>query len=195
MRHKSKGVTTRCAAAWFYQRQVFAVSRAPGAVTGDWWRDRLSLFATLALVGLPVWLLHWQPRTEAEAGSLARRMYLYVSPTGAGLALLALLASGAATVYRLLGLLLHATNSDGTLVDVAHAAAIAPVVVGLTAYHWRIVRADSQTTAHERTSEPAQVVVESSAPSAAVLDMALQSPGDRGISIKRRPDAVAWRQI
>jgi hypothetical protein len=38
----------------------------------------VALFATLALVGLPVWLRHWraQPSAVEEAQSLARRLYL-----------------------------------------------------------------------------------------------------------------------
>jgi hypothetical protein len=161
-----------------------ALARTPGAVTGDWWRDRLSLFATLTLVGLPVWLLHWQPRAEAEAGSLARRIYLYVSLIGA---VLALLGSGAASMYRLLSLLLGSANADSALVDLSHAAAIAVVAAGLTAYQWRIVRADMRVSSPEPAPERAHVLVELSAPSARVLELALQMLGDRGITVKRLP--------
>ena len=54
---------------------------APGAATGDFWRERVALFATLVIVGLPVWLLHWRPSAGSvdEARSLARRLYVYLS--------------------------------------------------------------------------------------------------------------------
>jgi hypothetical protein len=39
-----------------------AITHAPDTVGAMWWRDRLSLFTTLPIVGLPVWLLHWRAR-------------------------------------------------------------------------------------------------------------------------------------
>src|SRR3569833_241440 len=33
----------------------------PPASPADWWQDRVALFATLIIVGLPTWLAHWRP--------------------------------------------------------------------------------------------------------------------------------------
>ncbi len=159
------------------------VTHAPDVQTGTWWRDRLSLFATLTIVGLPVWLLHWRAGAGGETTSLARRIYLYVSLIAA---VLALLGSGAATLYRVFGLLLGSAQLDSAWVDLAHAAAVALVAAGLTAYQWRTVRGDS-TVASEPRVEPARIVVELSATSSRVLDLALEALGEHGVTAKRRP--------
>src|SRR5207248_4053917 len=67
---------------------------APGATTGDFWRERVALFATLAIVGLPVWVLHWHPSAGSpdEARSLARRLYVYLSLIAAMLTVIAAMA-------------------------------------------------------------------------------------------------------
>ena len=78
---------------------------------GTTWREQVSLFATLAIVGLPVWLIHWRASvtvSAAEAHSLARRLYLYVSLIGAVLALIGALAGA---LYRLINVALGRVTS------------------------------------------------------------------------------------
>src|SRR5439155_1015236 len=53
------------------------------------WRDRISLFVTLVVVGLPMWLTHWRQSPEpAERYTLSRRLYLYATLLGSVLAVL-----------------------------------------------------------------------------------------------------------
>jgi hypothetical protein len=161
-----------------------AISHAPDTVGSAWWRDRVSLFATLAIVGLPVWLLHWHSPRPTDTRSLVRRVYLYVSLTAA---VLALLGSGAAAIYRLLGLVLGSVNASTAIVDLSHAIAVAVVAAGLSAYHWRMTRIDMLSPAvASSAAAPAQAVVELGAPTAAAIDAALEALRRQGISVHRR---------
>jgi len=112
------------------------------ASSGDTWRDQVALFATLALVGLPVWLRHWRahPSAVGEAQSLARRLYLYVSLI---VAALATLSSAAAGLYTLLGVALGKRFDTAVAVDLAHALAVAVVAASIGVYQWRVLRIDS----------------------------------------------------
>jgi len=158
------------------------LTQATGILAADWWRDRLSLFATLIMIGLPVWLFHGRAGEPAEARSLARRIYLFVALIGA---MLGLLGSGAAAVYRLLSLALGSSNVSGVSTELSHAIAIALVAAGVAAYHWRAIRDDGRR-APAMTQLPAQVVVELRAPTAEVIDQALESLRSQGISVHRR---------
>ncbi len=116
------------------------------ASSGEGWRGQVALFATLVAVGLPVWLLHWQPAppSEADVRSLARRLYVYLALIGA---MLSLVGSAAAVLYRLISLLLGASSSTSVLTDLTRALAVAIVAGGVAAYHWRILRADARDSA------------------------------------------------
>jgi hypothetical protein len=116
---------------------------SPGAASGDYWRERVALFATLTIVGLPVWLLYWRPSapTVAEAHSLARRVYVYLSLI---VAALTLIGSVAGALYRLIGLALGETFSSEVATDLAHALGVACVAAVVGAYHWRILRGDAR---------------------------------------------------
>jgi hypothetical protein len=160
------------------------ITHAADTLGTDWWRDRLSLFATLTLVGLPVWLLHWRPRAAGEAQSLARRIYLY---TALVCAMLALLGSGAVTLYRVLSMALGSAGTSTATIDLSHAMAIALVAAGIAAYQWRAVRTDMQVHAPATTVlAPAQVVVELTAPTSTAIDAALESLREQGLTVRRR---------
>ena len=108
---------------------------------GSAWREQVALFATLAIVGLPVWVIHWRASVDAaEAHSLARRLYLYVSLIGA---VLALIAAAAAVLYRLITVALGASLGTSVVLDLTHAVAVAAVASTVAVYHWRIIRSDS----------------------------------------------------
>jgi hypothetical protein len=109
----------------------------------DAWRDQVSLFVTLILVGLPMWLTHWrQSPGPAERYALSRRLYLYATLLGS---VLAVLISGAILVYRLLALVLGTTETGGTppLIDIGRAFSVILVAAAIGLYHWRALRSDS----------------------------------------------------
>ena len=113
-----------------------------GRPVGEW-RDKISLFITLMLVGAPMWLGHWRASPAAdERYTLSRRLYLYASLLGS---VLAALIAAAVFVYRLLALVLG--TSDATagapLVDMGKAASVIVVAAVIGLYHWRALRSDS----------------------------------------------------
>lgn len=159
------------------------ITQTPNTLGSDWWRDRVSLFATLTIVGLPVWLLHWRPRAGAEAQSLSRRIYLYAALIGA---MLALLGSGGVAVYWILSIALGSAGASASI-NLSHAVAVSIVAGGVAAYHWRMVRMDMQVRVPAvRTTEPARVVVELAAPSQTAIDTALQVLRDQGVTVRYR---------
>jgi hypothetical protein len=165
------------------------ISDAPETVGAVWWRDRIALVTTLAIVGLPVWLLHWRPPRRLAVRSLTRRIYLYVSLIGA---VLALLGSGAVAVYRLLGLMLGSATASSASTELSHALAVAVVAAGISAYHWRMVRIDMiEHPPAVSAPSAAQMVVELSAPTTAVLEAALESLRDRGVRVRRTTQSPA----
>jgi hypothetical protein len=156
---------------------------APAATSGDGWRGQVALFSTLAIVGLPVWLLHWRPTPaqDLESASLARRLYLYLSLIGA---MLTLIGSLAAALYRLIGLGLGDTSRVSVLTDLAHALAVAAVAAMVAVYHWRVLRADARRTVAEVGPTEAKVVVELRATDPAVLEQALAALQAGGVQVK-----------
>jgi hypothetical protein len=159
-------------------------TRSAPLLAAGWWRDRVALFATLTVVGLPVWLLHWYPGRVADAGSLARRIYLYLILIGSTLTLL---GSGVVAGYRLLSLVLGTSTPEEARTDLAHALAVALVAAGVSAYHWRAVQEDARAArATVVAPAPVQAVVALEAPSAAALDSALDTLRAQGVTVHRR---------
>src|SRR5437764_14414705 len=75
------------------------------------WRDKTSLFVTLIIVGVPMWLSHWRQSTgPTERYTLSRRLYLYATLLAS---VLAVLIRGAIFIYRLLALLLRSSYRGG----------------------------------------------------------------------------------
>jgi hypothetical protein len=151
---------------------------------GDTWREQIALFATLAVVGLPVWLLHWRPNPGSAAGahSLARRLYVYLSLI---VAALVGIGSLAAALYRLIGLALGAGFDLEVTTDLAHALAVATVAALIGAYHWRVLRADGEL-ARPVTPGPATAVVQIFAADAAQLAQALVTLRATGVQVTVR---------
>jgi hypothetical protein len=174
---------------------------APGAASGDFWRERVALFATLAFVGLPVWLLHWRPAAGSadEARSLARRLYVYLSLIAA---MLTVVAAVAGVVYRLLGLALGGGFGQDVATDLAHALALANIAAVVAIYHWRVLRADahfgesvaadgaagelSERAAPEPERQAATAVVEIHAADAEDLSRALSALRATGVQVTVR---------
>jgi Domain of unknown function (DUF5671) len=166
--------------------------RADAATGGASWREQAALYATLCIVGLPVWLLHWRPNAASatsEARSLARRLYVYLSLI---VAMLALVGSAAVGLYQLLGIALGASLNVSMAADLMHAFAIASVAAVLAAYHWRVVRADAHRARHElvpgieptETSLPATIVVEIQAADSASLCTAMSTLRTTGVQVR-----------
>ena len=173
---------------------------AAATSSGDGWRGGVALYSTLVVVGLPVWLLHWRPvpASPAEAQSLARRLYVYLSLIAA---MLSLLGSGGDAVYRLIGLALGEGSTIGVLTDLAHALAVAVVATLVAVYHWRVLRSDtlraraSAESAEAATPaeavetvepvapEPAEALVQIRAADRATLERALDMLRATGIEV------------
>jgi len=143
----------------------------------------VALFATLVIVGLPVWLLHWHPRAGSadEARSLARRLYVYLSLIAA---MLTVVAATAGVVYRLLGLALGGAFGQDVATDLAHAVALAAVAGLVAVYHWRVLRADARFGQPELVATEATAVVEIHAADAESLGRALAGLRDSGVEIR-----------
>jgi hypothetical protein len=174
---------------------------AAGAAAGDFWRERVALYATLAIVGLPVWLLHWRPRAASvdEARSLARRLYVYLSLIAA---MLTVIGGLAAALYRLLGLALGGAFGQDVATDLAHAVALASVAALVAVYHWRVLRDDArqaEPVAREAVLEhpaepepvpsPSTAVVEILAANAEALSRALAALRATGVEVRVLPSA------
>jgi hypothetical protein len=161
-----------------------ALTGAPGTASGDWWRDKVALFITLSVVGLPLWVLHWKPPESIgpdEAHSLSRRLYLYLVLIAASLTVL---FSVAAVAYRLLTLLLGAPATASLASDLAHHAADALVAGLLVAYHVFALRNDMRTAPAARTGAINEVVVRLKALDGADLGAALEDLRRRGYEVE-----------
>jgi len=161
-----------------------------GLTAGEW-RDRTSLFITLAVVGTPMWMLHWRPSPPAvERQALSRRLYLYASLLGS---VLALLASGATLVYRLLGILLNASTaaSGAAVVDIGRATSVIAVAAALGLYHWRVLGRDGAARpaeAPDLPSQPAAISIEVRGAAEEQVRRLLQGlPDGATYSIRRLP--------
>ena len=117
-------------------------SPGSGGGQGGGWRDKISLFITLIVVGAPMWFTHWRPSPDlAERHTLSRRLYLYATLLGS---VLAALISGAIFVYRLLALVLGTSDaaSGAPVIDMGRAMAVILVAAAIGLYHWRVLRSD-----------------------------------------------------
>jgi len=136
---------------------AIVITSAQDVLVGeDWWRDRIVLFLTLALLGLAVWSYHWYRAERAialhgaeERQSLARRMLVFgvlgvgaLSVLGTASYLLFVFLNAALEDELSLTLLRDAKWSIGTF---AAAVLIAP-------YYWFVFLEDRQAA---RTEAPA----------------------------------------
>ena len=76
------------AAANLGQTLLYALLQLPQATNSGAIRDSVAQYAAAALVGLPLWLVHWTwirrttARDPAERASALRRLFLYAVLTG-----------------------------------------------------------------------------------------------------------------
>jgi hypothetical protein len=167
-----------------------ALTNAPRTATADWWREQVALYATLLLVGLPVWLGHWRTTARIpadEARALTRRLHTYLALIAAALALL---GSAAGALYRLLGLALGEAPTSALTGDLAHALAVALVATIVVIYHWQAIRADTRKAAAATALEqgvptPEIMLVRLSASDSRTLASALATLRERGVSVEQ----------
>jgi len=149
------------------------------------WRDPISFWATLFVVGVAVWLAHWRHAPwPGDRQSLSRRLYVWAALL---VSVLAVLGSGIALLNVVLQQVFSASpRLDSTAnLDFGHYLAVLVVAVIIGVYHWRVLRADaaSRPAKHEVETAPAMVVVpaaaESMAPTTATAPAASTPHGKR----------------
>ena len=129
-------------------------------VTASDWRDPVSLWATLFVVGVAVWLAHWRHAPwPGDRQSLSRRLYVWAALL---ISVLAVLGSGIALLNVVLQQVFSATprlNSPSNL-DFGHYLAVLVVAAFIGVYHWRVLRADAaaRPAKHEVTTTAEAVV-------------------------------------
>jgi hypothetical protein len=112
-------------------------------VTVSDWKDPVSLWLTLLVVGGAVWLAHWRPAPWAEdRQSLSRRLYVWAALLAS---VLVILGGGVGMLYAVLKQVFSASPrlSDTSNLDFGHYLAVIVVAGAVGAYHWRVLRADT----------------------------------------------------
>jgi len=115
-------------------------------VDNDWWRNRIALVITLALVGGPVWGYYWfsmERRVTAsgpeERASLPRRVLVYGV---LGVGTLAILGNISYLLFVFLNALLEGTLSLALLRDAKWSIGVVAAAALFVPYYWLILRAD-----------------------------------------------------
>ncbi|HSS94271.1 MAG TPA: DUF5671 domain-containing protein [Candidatus Dormibacteraeota bacterium] len=132
------------------------------------WRDPISLWLTLLIVGGAVWLAHWRqvPWLE-ERLALSRRLYVWAALLAS---VLAVLGGGIALLYVVFQQLFSAQPRLNDTANLAFGQALAVILVAAAVgiYHWRVMRSDAaaRPAKIQAAGEPAetQVVIAPPAP-------------------------------
>jgi len=122
------------------------------------WRDPISFWATLFVVGVAVWLAHWRHAPwPGDRQSLSRRLYVWAALL---VSVLAVLGSGIALLNVVLQQVFSTTpRLDSTAnLDFAHYLAVLVVAVFIGVYHLRVLRADAAERPAKHEVERAPVI-------------------------------------
>jgi Domain of unknown function (DUF5671) len=122
------------------------------------WRDPISFWATLFVVGVAVWLAHWRHAPwPGDRQSLSRRLYVWAALL---VSVLAVLGSGIALLNVVLQQVFSTTpRLDSTAnLDFGHYLAILVVAVLTGVYHLRVLRADAAERPAKHEIERAPVI-------------------------------------
>ena len=134
-----------------------------GVKAGDW-RDPISLWITLLVVGAAVWVAHWRPAPwAADRQSLSRRLYVWAALLAS---VLVILAAGVGMLNALLQQVFSAQpklNATSNL-DFGHYLAVIVVAAVVGTYHWRVLRADAAARQPKVAAEPEPVAIATPAP-------------------------------
>jgi hypothetical protein len=134
-----------------------------GVTAGDW-KNPVSLWLTLLVVGVAVWLAHWrQAPWASDRQALPRRLYVWaallasvLAGLGAGIGMLAAVLRQAFSA--------HPTLSDSANLDFGHYLAVLVAAAGVGFYHWRVLRADAAARPPKAAAEPATAAVAAAEP-------------------------------
>ncbi len=128
------------------------------------WRDPLSLWITLLLVGVAVWVAHWRPAPwAADRQSLSRKLYVWAALLGS---ILAVLGGGVGLLNSLLQQVFssHPRLNDTGNLDFGHYLAVIVVAAGIGIYHWRVLRADAAARPAKPAAAPVPAPARAPAP-------------------------------
>lgn len=142
----------------------------PAAIGFSFYREQVSIFTAMTIIGLPVWLLLWRklqalaltPPKESDAAaveerrSTTRKIYLYFYML---VAALAFFGSVGWFVYHLLTALLGADLPPAFITLVLDALVISLLAAGVWLYHWQAIRKDGQLEQADQAKRLADVVV------------------------------------
>jgi Domain of unknown function (DUF5671) len=134
-------------------------------VTATDWKNPISLWVTLLVVGAAVWVTHWrQSPWAADRQSLSRRLYVWAALLGS---VLVVLGAGVGMINALLQQLFsaHPKLTDPSNLDFGHYLAVILVAVAVGVYHFRVLRADGAARSPKPAAAHAAVVAH--APAAA----------------------------
>jgi hypothetical protein len=107
------------------------------------WKDPVSLWATLLVVGAAVWIAHWRPSPwAADRQALSRRLYVWAALLAS---VLVILGAGVGMLNALLQQLFsaHPMLAATSNLDFGHYFAVIVVAAVVGVYHWRVLRADA----------------------------------------------------
>jgi Domain of unknown function (DUF5671) len=107
------------------------------------WKDPISLWITLFIVGAAAWLAHWRHAPwPGDRQSLSRRLYVWAALLAS---VLAVLGSGIALLSVVLQQVFSARpqlkNTDN--LNFGHFLAVLVVAIMVGIYHWRVLRSDA----------------------------------------------------
>jgi hypothetical protein len=130
------------------------------------WKDPVSLWITLLVVGGAVWVAHWRPSPwAADRQSLSRRLYVWAALLAS---VLVILGAGVGMLNALLQQVFsaHPMLAATSNLDFGHYLAVIVVATAVGVYHWRVLRADAAARPPKAapTTPIATAVVETPAP-------------------------------
>jgi uncharacterized membrane protein (DUF441 family) len=139
---------------WVVAEQV----EAPliGVTPGDW-KDPISRWVTLFIVGAAIWAAHWRHAPwPGDRQSLSRRLYVWAALFAS---VLGALGAGIQLVNVVLQQVFSAKpalNSPANL-EFGHYLAVLLVAIVVGFYHWRVLRADAASRPHKHETAPVVV--------------------------------------
>ena len=136
-------------------------------ITAPDWKNPISLWATLLVVGAAVWLAHWRHEPwAADRQSMSRRLYVWAALLGS---VLVVIGGGVGMINALLQQVFsaHPKLNDTTNLDFGHYLAVIIVAAGVGFYHWRVLRTDAAARPPKSAVAPIAVVAQSPAAAAA----------------------------
>lgn len=151
-------------------------------VTAPDWKNQISLWVTLLVVGLAVWLAHWrQSPWAADRQALSRRLYVWAALLGSALAVL---GGGVGMINALLQQLFsaHPRLNDPANLDFGHYLAVIVVAAGVAFYHFRVLRADAAARPARPAATPTAAVVATAPIATSAASLSPESDGPHGHS-------------